>query len=727
VINFAFQDILGSCLAFFIFPCVLLFPGYVISWAFDLFDFKRRLILTRHILAMIVSIAIVPILVYLSWLLASFYITSFILAVFFIAYLLMIVAELKKLTQSGVTLGLWSRYQKLAFFIAAGWVSFSIMSLADLQWGDRLYNNVVSLDFATRVSVVNAITRTGVPPVNPSFFPGHHEYITSLYYFWYILCSIVDQFGGNLVDSRMALIAGDAWCGLALMSLIAWYLKFRNRITGDKAWKTALFGISLLAISGLDIIPASISMLVPRFLYGSMQLAGDIEQWNEQITAWVGSLFWAPHHVAAIIACLTGFMLFKHRLQRSWGQKIPIVFITGLAFASAAGLSIWVTLTFATFWGIWAFVLLMQKKELQLTLLMILVGLVSLIAASPFLAGIVKGGVGGSGVPLIFEVRRFYPVLPYIDWLPTTLKSVIYFTLLPVNYMMELGFFLLIGLLWLRHYRNKEMLDNPYFIPEIILLGVVVVICSFVRATVLASSNDLGWRGWLFGQFILLIWAVDIQNLDPFLRSFKSLLHNRFSLQKTRVGNFLAILMLVGLSTSIIDVALLKFWPVLVDSKTAGFPNGLSPDTQLGERTFASRLAYKFIRDELPANIVIQPNPMIADVIVPLTRIDRPSGLYGTRQIAISANAAYNVPVSLLHKNMEQVSIVFVLENVKAWDKIDLICRDYFIEALVVNDLDPLWKSLPILAQERRPLYKNQYYAIFGCGSFASFMRTPHE
>ncbi|MBK8824420.1 MAG: hypothetical protein IPN58_17955 [Anaerolineales bacterium] len=220
------------------------------------------------------------------------------------------------------------------------------------------------MDFATRVTVINAITRTGVPPVNPSFFPGHVEYITSLYYFWYIICSIVDQFGGNFVDSRMALIAGDAWCGLALMALIALYIRLRNRISGDEVWKTAIIGIGLLTISGLDVIPALINMIVTRLSYGFMWPAGDIEHWNEQITAWVGSLFWVPHHVAAMIVCLAGLIIFQYGSRELGYKKFLVALITGMAFASAVGLSTWVAVTFSLFWSVWILILFLQRKTM---------------------------------------------------------------------------------------------------------------------------------------------------------------------------------------------------------------------------------------------------------------------------------------------------------------------------------------------------------------------------
>jgi hypothetical protein len=700
-----------------IFPSLLVFPGFVISWALNLFDFKRRHKLTEYIIAMVVSMAIVPILVYLLYLLTSFSVIEFTLAVFFITYLSINIYEFKKgCRERKIFLATLSHYQRMAILIGVIWVIFSILSLVDIQWGTHLYNNVVSMDFATRVTVINAITRTGVPPVNPSFFSGQVEYITSLYYFWYIICSIVDQFGGNLVDSRMALIAGDAWCGLVLMALIALYIRLRNGISGDKAWITAIKGISLLTISGLDIIPASINMIVTRLSYGFMWPAGDIEHWNEQITAWVGSLFWVPHHIAAMIACLAGLIIFQYGYRESASKKFPIAIITGMALASAVGLSTWVAITFSLFWGVWALFLFIQKKEYSTGALMIFVGLIALIFASPFLLGVIKGGTGGSGLPFVVEVRRFGPVVPYIDWLSTVSENVVYFLLLPVNYMMELGFFFIVGLLWHQQYRNKEILVNTLLIPEMILLCIVAFVCSFVRSAIV-STNDLGWRGWLFGQFILLIWVIDIQVVYPFLTGYH--LNNiNFDSQKARIKKIVVMLMLIGLSTSIIDVALLRFWPILVDLGISGFPNGLSPDTQLGQRNYSARLAHEFIRDNLPDDIVIQQNP--------LTGIDRASGLYGTRQIAVSANAPYNVPLPLLEEKIDQISNIFIFQKVKTWESIDLLCQEYYIDVLVVNDLDPLWNS-PLLQNDnqRVALYGNHYYAVFSCGSFVFSETLP--
>jgi len=712
MLNFTFQDTIGICLACLIFPAVLVFPGYVLGWLTNLFDFRARQVIGRYTIAILASVAVTPILFFLLALFVSFRAVELFVLSLFILYGLIAVVELRRSSMEWAT-GVAIHYQRAAFFIIVIWVSLSIVLLVDLQWGNRLYNNYVSLDFATRATVINAISRTGVPPVNPSYFSGEPTFITSLYYFWYILCSVIDRLGGDFVDARMSLIAGDIWCGLALMASIAFYIKLRNHATGESVWKMTLVGISLLAVSGLDFIPALGNMLENRFSYGFMWPPGDIEHWNEQITAWIGSIFWVPHHVVALIACITGFMILQYYRRRSVNSSIPAIVIAGLAFASAAGLSIWVTITFALFLGVWLAILLIQQTDREMIRLIILAGIVALLAASPFLIGIIQGGTGASGLPITVAVRRYLPVAPFVAGLPSILMNLFYMMVLPINYWMELGFFFVIGVIWLQQYRRKDIPESSFLIPEVVLLCVVFLVCSFVRSVI--AANDLGWRGWLFGQFILLIWAVDLYEKFPFFLKFRGFQQPKADAQKPKISNLLAFLWLMGILTSVVDLTLLRLWPILIDLNVTGFPNALSSDTQLGLRTFDARLAYEFVDNRLPINIVIQQNP-----ISKVYRIDRPSGLYGNRQFAVSFNAPYNVPIPILKTKVDQISGIFQLEHENSWDQIDRLCRNHFIDVLVVSDQDPVWTRLPVLDQQRTALYENSYYAVFACGNFAN-------
>jgi hypothetical protein len=440
---------------------------------------------------------------------------------------------------------------------------------------------------------------------------------------------------------------------------------------------------------------------------------GDIEHWNEQVTAWVGMLFWVPHHVAALISCVTGLMILQHYRDVRFVKKVPTVLIAGLAFASAVGLSTWITVAFSAFLGIWSITLLLRDKDREMFLTLVTTGLVALLFASPFLLGVLQGETGGSGgIPFGFEVRKFRVASPFVDGLPAISQNIINLLLLPVNYFLELGFFSIVGMLWIRQYGKKEIPPNRFLLPEIILFFVVLAGGSFFRSTFFLT-NDFGWRVWLLGQFVLLIWATDLNKVFAFLPEIRQFIKTNLASRKMDVKKLMAMTLFIGMVTSLLDVALLRTWPILVDMNVTGFPNSQSPDTRLGERTFDGRLAYEFINDELPEDVVIQQNPL-SDI----DRIDRPSGLYANRQFAISYNAAYNIPFTALRERSKQISQIFTLKNQESWETIDQQCRQNFIDVLVVGDLDPLWGSLSSLYQQRSALYENRYYAVLSCGDF---------
>ena len=697
MINFTLQDIFGSLLAFLFFSLIFIAPGYITGWLLDLFDFKRHSPAVRFVIAIVLSMAICPIILFLVYHFTSAKATIFLLLLIGIVFAIILV-KTKQVPLTGESKSLY----QIALLVVSGWIIFSILFIVDIQWGDRLYYNVISYDFTTRVAIINAITRTGVPPINPSYFPGHPVRLTYLYYFWYIPCSLVAQTGSPFISGYTAMIASVTWCGLALMAIIALYLRLRNPEGNVRKWKSSLLGISLLLISGLDVIPALALMIATRLTTGGAYLDGDIEHWNEQITAWIGSVSWAPHHVAALIACLAGVMLIHSIRGQKISKQIKAAIVAGLAFASAIGLSIYVTMVFVLFWGLWMIALFLQKER-RLSMLMAVAGTIALIAAGPFLAGLVSGNgpISSGGIPIAFSVRIFVPVLLFLSSYPSVLLNLIFLLLLPINYLMELGFFLITGMLWIQQHNIKQLKQNPFYISEIILLAVTVFIGSFVQSTAIAS-NDLGWRAWLPGQFILLIWSVDvIEKLLP--NGWRKA--NRNS-EPARTFRPLRILIIIGLLTTVTDIVLLRTWPMLVDAGIAGFPSSLSPDTQLGKRTFAARLAYDYINLHTSENILIQDDP--SDLL------NRPIGLYANRPIVLSGQTTYGVSPQEIKSRASSISKIFTSDA--DWVEIDQACNVNSIDLIVTTDIDPIWKNLPALESQRKPIYQNQYYAVFKCG-----------
>lgn len=673
-INYTLKDILSALLGFLIFPCVLIAPGYVTGWLLDLFDFKQRRFVVRLGIGLVLSFAVSPIILQLTSSLLSFSFALFTLFVFFAIFLILVIKQRVEFPP------------RTLWMIGLGWTLFAIFSLINIQSGDNLFYSVTSYDQTTRVSVIDAMTRTGVPPVNPSYYPGEPVRLTFLYYFWYVLCSMVDVIGGQYVDAHAALNASSAWVGLGVISLVTLYFRLRNSTRAEAVWKSAWLGIGLLAVSGLDILPATLLMIRTE------QVIGSIDVWNTWIQSWVASALWVPHHLAALIAGMCAILLAQFARGKSSSRQFAILAIAGLAFASAAGLSIYVTLVFVVFWGVWLIVFIFQKTERALLLPMIFSGVLALVLAAPFFFGLIQGGGDAEGtLPIMFEIRTFLQLESFVaDWSPLA-RSLIMLLVLPINYLFELGFFFIAAIYWFQTRDRKTLSANPFYTVEVILFFVVLVIGSTLRST-LITSNDLGWRAWLPGQFILLIWGVD--TWEHLASVSISASPQAREAQKNR--RLMLTFIVIGILTTITDAALLRFaWSIMTGPETP-------------RQYYSARLAYDYLRENIPSDAITQNNP--------LSFIDRPSGLYGTHQMVVSDRTAYGVPQGELDTWMENVSPLFNSEGMEDWQLLDRACVDYSIDVLIYADTDPIWNSLPVLKSQREPLYENERYALFACG-----------
>jgi hypothetical protein len=686
-LNYTLQDIIGAAFAFFLFPLVIVFPGYVAGWALDIFEFRLRQPIVRLGMGLILSFAISPIIFDLT---SSLFPANFSLITiggFAVAVIAIVKGKTTSTPES-------KRHTKILLWVGLAWVIFTILSLVDIQWKDQLYFSVVSFDQTSRVSVINAMTRTGVPPINPGYYPGSPVQLNFLYYFWYILASLIDRIGGTIVDSRAALNASSAWAGLGLMSVVALYLQMRNANSAAKSWFSAKIGLSLLTVSGLDVLPSAILAAGVGSIYGT------IESWNSQmeIPTWISSVLWAPHHIAALIAGLSAILLAQSARNKPASRKFTLLSIAGMAFASSLGLSMWVTLLFVIFWGIWIIALLVQKVERSQVLSMVFSGIIAILLASPFILGLLNtGSDGGTGQsPIIFDIRTLYLLEVFIvDWAPIW-RWLLMLALLPLNYFLELGFFFMAGFYWLKTRSKAAIKSNPFYFAEVILMAVVLLIGSTLRSTL--ANNDLGWRVWLPGQFILLIWGVDIVE---FFLSHKNNMppssDQRLEVEKTK--KLLITLALLGILTSSIDAFFLRVTlPLRIDPETA-------------RQNYSARLVYDYLRDHIPADIITQDNP--------LNSIDRPSGLYGTHQMVIADRTAYGVPTEALRKFVNEIGVIFTARDMNNWQTTDRICRQYSIDILIINDANPVWDSLSKLKVQRAPLYENSHYTLFACGNYA--------
>ena len=700
MLGFNLQDLLGSIIAVILFPIVSMVPGYIIGWVFDLFNFRKRSLIAKYLIGIVLSNATMPIFAYLV---SRFLSINFLAILLTVSTCIALIIHIASLVATKNRPALLSFTKKYAFLLGGLWIIFSLLLLVDIQIGSKLYFANVSNDYTTRIAIINAISRTGVPPINPSYFPGHPEKLTYLYYYWYILPSIIDLIGGNLVNSRQAMTAGTIWGGIALIAITALYLRTRNKNILN-SWSAALIGIQLLAVSGLDFIPVVAIDLRARQALGHMIFHGQIEGWNMPIASWLNAITWVPNHISAVAQCITAMLALLTVDEGNNKQLITSGVLAGICFASAFGTSTWVTLVLALAWILWALILLITKGQRKLFLVMLGGGLLGIGLSMPFILGLLNHTGNSTAIlPIAFFVRPFSLVQFLVA---EKLQAWVNLLFLPVNYLMELGLFFILGIYRLQHYKDFAKSNHRFIVVETILLAVVAIMLSFMYSTV-EGINDLGIRGWLLGQFVLLVWATDV--IQIWLENKSPTPKNIFSVigKQPRIGKALQALLIIGLLTTFLEAFLTRTWPMLVDWNIAGFPNTLSPDTNFGIRNYDAKLAYEYTNTHLPIDATIQYNPNIS--------LDRPSGLYGERQVVISDRTAYGVSATTFQTMQKGVATIFELDT--TWEEIDKKCTQYSIDVLVINDLDPLWKRLPELEIRRAPLYQNQYYSVNSCGN----------
>jgi hypothetical protein len=680
--NFTISDILGSLTAFSLFPLFVFAPGYAAAWLLNLFAFRSRTPAFRLALSIPLSISICPILTYL---LAHFLSMGAVWILFGASWLYVAV-----LAGSGLRRAGRPRISPLILGLAGGWTALALLSLVDLQLGHRLYYSVISFDYSVRSSMVHALATTGMPPETPFFFPGSP--VTMRYhYFWLILCSLVYRLGGGAMTARQALIGGTPWAGLGLMTLITLYLRLFSAQGRTQLRRRTAIAVALLGVTGLDIVPTLILVLLYAGRLTSMVLPS-LEWWNEQVDGWVYTMLWEPHHVSGLIACLTGFLIVWQAPSEPGRRGVlKNGLVAGLAFATAVGASIHVVFVFAIFLLVWTAITL-WKKWRQDTVALIVAGVTCTLLSIPYLSTLV--GPASGGPPVVFAVRSFiFPefFMRAVGLRKTWQLAIGDLVLLPLNYFLELGLFFVVGWWQWKSWRAKPGALGRRELAAGAMAAVSVLTCTFFRSG-LIDNNDLGWRGFLIAQFVLLLWATDLLAEWPRL--------TRRVLLASLIG--------LGAAGTLYDVSILRFYTVLSDGGAVPLISWMGADRQLGRRTYAVREAYEWVGRQTPPTSVVQFNPKVVQ--------DTAAWLYADRQFVAAGPDCIGVfggDPRLCAPILASIEELYSSEA--GLETFHQVCNKLPIDILVAKDTDPVWRNPHGWVWESQPVFANDYVRLFKC------------
>jgi hypothetical protein len=686
--NFTLTDIAASLAAVCLFPLFVLIPGYAVAWLLDLFDFRCRTWLFRAALSVPLSIAIAPILSYLAGRYLSMTAVWMLYAVSW-AYVAFVVFKGTKEPAPRPTAGAW----RMAVAIVSIWGALALFSLVDLQLGGKLYYSTGAYDFSVRTQFIHAISSTGIPPSNPFFFPGHPQPLR-YHYFWLILCSMVDVAGGAFVGARHAWIGGVIWCGVAFMALIALFFRLVAYRGPETFRRRTLVGILLLGVTGLDLLPNAF-----YWLAYAMGLTGyvlpSLELWNEQVGGFTYTALWETHYLAALIACLIAFLLLWEAPRHAGAGRWKYAAMAGIALASSVGTGIYISFVFGAFLLVWTAVAVAKKWRAEAATL-IAAGALCAVLALPYLASLTGGaGSSGGGLPIAFRVRRFLPVDTILAsqgreqvWQLALVNG----ATLPLNYLLELGFFMAAGLLWWQRRRARREPLSRAELAIALMVATSVAICSCLCSAVI-STNDLGWRGFLVAQFGLLLCSVDVLTDRRYKRSA-----------------VLAVMIALGAAGTVCDVFIFRIYAVMADRGALPELGWMSPDRKLGERNYALREAYEWADRHTAAGAIVQFDPHVVSQ-------DTPGFLYSNRQIAAAGQgclAEFGGDASLCAPIIAAADLLFP-ERGQPAPETSTACEQLGADVLIAKDTDFVWSVQDSWVWREKPLYANRLVRVFGC------------
>ncbi|MGA2004831.1 MAG: hypothetical protein ABSG70_15710 [Terriglobales bacterium] len=693
--NYTYTDILGTLEAAALLAIFLLPPGFLLGYVSNAAGFRAHSAAERFLWSVVLSVSISPI---LAVLLVRFCSLTVAVTLFLLAAAVAIILVGWEILAEHDNNWIPRRSTRVAMCIMAVWVVLALFSLVDWQIGDRLYVSYLAYDHSVRTVLVDAAARTGVPPKNPYFGFGGAP-VLRYYYYWYVVCALPVHLAG--ISPRASLNGSVLWSGFALAALIPLYLKHFSKEREGLRFKSAV-GIGLLLVTGYDLIPF---LLLSRWLHA---LWGDMEWWDtNQVTSWIGSFLWVPHHVASLIACLTGFLLLNTLASNAKArERIWTALLAGAAFSSAAGLSVYVTFVFCVFASVWVVVVLIRKGP-QEFFTYLGAGACALLLALPYLQDL--QGPSTAGSKFVFFAFRDYPVAQL--WLRREgLNSVglISLSKLPtlfLVYFLEFGVYFLVAWWCLRREIRSHWKISFQQRAAWVMFAVSLLVVS-VLASNTTGNNDLGSRGILVVQFVLLIWAAPLIS-EVFLPEGRSRLGRVWTIT-------LSFSLLLGVLGTLLQLGLLRVYAPAVDA-------GLSIQTEpwigrapgFGKRTLLLRRSL----DELKANItrtaVVQYNPATADSNV--------FHLYTDHQVAAGddgCGATFGGELEKCKQVYPYIDAAFNKPQISDTWNMDQFCDQLNINVLVATDTDPAWRDSQSWVWTRPTLFSDDIMRAVGCGSW---------
>lgn len=685
-------DISRIVVAFLLFIPLLLLPGYCIAAAADLWRIRTQSFVAQCAISLTLSTAVMPIVTFLLWtrtfaLVVALYVTAAALS------LILAVHHRKQMPRLALP---WS-----LIAVACAWSVLALASLVDMPAAHGLYPTVLSLDHSFRTEFVAAAARAHtLPPASPFFLDAGRPVPFRYHYFWFMLCGAVSRISAFRIGARDALFASIAWAGLACMALLGLYLKLF--FAYKAALRRGLILAGCMSVGGLQLF-ALVAAAATRLFHGKPPLFWPTLTWinlDGQIPGWIDTFLWVPNHTAAFVAGMAAILLLWTGGSYPLRRALLHTALAGLAVASAVGLSVHVAFTFLIFFGAWALALLIGRRWARAASVVLAVSIAG-IAALPYVL-LLRSSNTGADHFLHFAVRASV----FGEWLSRALHlhgaadQLAALVLQPLVWFFELGFLVLAGL-WAWRRTPDAGQRQQWKLLGLLAATALLVTLFLSSGTGTAGTNDLGWRGMLPVQAVLLFCATEYFATGAWKR-------------RGLLRGLMLLLVVIGVGSTLAELATLRFFPLAVDDGLAPHTNPLTM-LPAGNGSFIAdiRQALEFVRQHAPVSAVVQDNPGVNDSILPGLFAERQTAARGETGYRFGGSAAAYAPVLLRSKKI-------FADTSQSFAQVRQTCRALGIDDLLVTTSDALWADRSSWIWHVLPAYSNAHARVFACSDESS-------
>jgi len=675
----AICTLVGLCLLILI----LLPSGILLCSYLEPQKFNQKSSLELFLHSSMLSICFCPIVFYLLWKLHFLAVAGFILGTWFgliwrIRFLRSLRTE--KTHQSPKVLKLLVIVIPAIFFL----------TIVDWQQGSNLYLSVVCYDYEKHVAIANCISQANfLPPQNPMYSLDSKASGLFYYYFWFLFPACISKISLGFVGPYPAVIAGTMFSSLAFLGLV---INLWQELFEQKNYRIPLF---LLFVSGLDALIVAPINFNSLYKFG-FQPFTSTEAWSmDQVSNFMHMLIWVPHHVSGAIAALTGIVFASKAFIESESisesisnEKNKFLIASAVCFASSFGLSIYLAFVGVSAICVYALVCAIKNKSPKYLIGLALILGMAFALALPFELELqsdhsnlrpISIAVRTSGLLRYFLDPNETGINSNVkDQLgldqPTTAYPLESLLLLIIDYPIEFGFFLFGAIFfWFDKLKSKTTSVNGLL--PICLFSTSFFICTFLRSAI--HNNDLGWRGLIPAQLMLLFWSA--LYVKKYLGQPKALI-------------LLIVLAIIGLGTTLYEFYLLRFSlqdkaRVMLESKS--------------ERNYYVRKAYEHLQNRKDISI-IQANP----------GHDRDPyfGLYSNHRTLCSDKEygpLFGIVINQYNKFESSIEELFASNY--SYEKTRKLAIQWKIDALLIKSDDPAFENNWSI----KPDFENKYVKVY--------------